>query len=127
MLDAATELNSDEFLTCLQRHNICSRTCAAGAHWQNARAERHGGILQMILSKMDTEEAIKNYDDLERALQQATQTKNQWSRHRGYPPELLVFGKSTRVTRIRPSLITREPHMQWPSKTFLKGLDLGKS
>ena len=46
---------------------------------------------------MDTEEAIKNYDDLERALQQATQTKNQWSRHRGYPPELLVFGKSTRV------------------------------
>ena len=97
VLDAATELNSEEFLTCLQRHNICSKTCAADAHWQNARAERHGGILQMILSKMDTEEAIKNYDDLEKALLQATLTKNQWSRHRGYPPELLVFGKSARI------------------------------
>ena len=97
VLDAATELNSDEFLTCLQKHNIRSRTCAADAHWQNARAERHGGILQMILHKMDSEEPSKCYEDLEGALQQATQTKNQWSRHRGYPPELLVFGKGART------------------------------
>lgn len=105
VLDAATELNSEELLGCLQKHNICSRTCAADAHWQNARAERHGGILQMILHKMDSEENIKSYEDLERALQQATQTKNQWSRHRGYPPELLVFGKSARI----PGSVVSDP------------------
>ena len=63
------------------------------ARWQNSRAERHGGILQEILTKMDVEESIDSYDKLETCLAFATQTKNQWSRHRGYPPERLVFGK----------------------------------
>ena len=106
VLDAATELNSEEFMRYLQKHNVCSRTCAADAHWQNARAERHGGILQVMLNKMDSEVAIQNYDDLEEALQVATQTKNQWSRHRGYPPEMLVFGKCATV----PGSITSDPN-----------------
>ena len=106
IVDAATELNSEEFLNALQRHGTQCRTCAADAHWQNARAERHGGILQVILNKMDTEESITDYDKLAMALQHATQTKNQWSRHRGYAPELLVFGKSVHI----PGSVVSDPN-----------------
>ncbi len=95
--DAGTEFTSDEFAKFLQRFNIQSKVIAADAHWQNARAERHGGILQQIISKMDSEESIDNYDKLTQALAYATHTKNQWSRHRGYPPELLVLGKGVTI------------------------------
>ena len=104
-LDAATELNSEEFCRFAQKHNICIRTIATEAHWQNSRAERHGGILQEILRKMDNEERITTYDQLEIALGFATSVKNQWSRHRGFPPEVLVFGKQRQV----PASITSDP------------------
>ena len=96
-IDAGTDLNSEQFQNFLQRHSICSRTCATDAHWQNARAERHGGILQTILQKMDQEENIEDSLQMSMALMHATATKNQWSRYRGFPPELLVFGKGIRV------------------------------
>ena len=97
IMDAASEFNSEEFGAFLQGQGIKCRTCAADAHWQNARAERHGGILQVMLSKMDQEETISTYEELRSALAKATSTKNQWSRHRGYAPEVLVFGKNIRV------------------------------
>ena len=96
-VDAATELNSQVFTAFLQKYGIRHRTCAREAHWQNSRAERHGGILQVMLNKMDHEESIKSYSELSIALSQATMTKNQWSRHRGFAPELLVFGRSARL------------------------------
>ena len=92
-MDSATEFGTEVFQQFLQKHNMKSRVIPPESSWQNSRAERHGGILQEILKKMDVEEEIKNYDDLEQALMFATQTKNQWSRHRGFPPEMLVFGK----------------------------------
>ena len=91
------KLKSQVFMGFLQKYGICHRTCATEAHWQNSRAERHGGILQVMLTKMDHEEPIKTYHDLEVALSQATMTKNQWSRYRGFAPELLVFGKTART------------------------------
>lgn len=97
-MDAGSELNAEEFLSFLQKHGIKHRTIATDAHWQNSRIERHGAILQDILSKMDTEEAITDHASLEMAVSMATHTKNQWSRHRGYPPEVLVFGKSTKIS-----------------------------
>ena len=96
-VDAATELNSEEFSKFTQKHGIPVKTIAPDAHWQNSRAERHGGILQQILGKMDVEESITSLDQLSQALAFATHSKNQWSRYRGYPPEVLVFGKSSRV------------------------------
>ena len=42
---------------------------------------------------MDTEEAINDHESLEVAMH----TKNQWSRHWGYSPEMLVFGKTPRI------------------------------
>ena len=96
-MDAGTELNSNDFMTFLQRYSIKHRTIATEAHWQNSRIERHGAVLQSILNKMDTEEPLDSFEKVSQATALATATKNQWSRHRGYPPEVLVFGKSSRV------------------------------
>ena len=68
-------MNSEEFSQFLQRHSVRCRTCAAEAHWQNARTERHGGIIQLMLNKMDHENPILNYDQLSVALSHATSTK----------------------------------------------------
>jgi len=46
---------------------------------------------------MDSEEALDTFDKVSQAASMATSTKNQWSRHRGYPPEMLVFGKTSKV------------------------------
>ena len=96
-MDGATEFTSEEFQTFLQKSNIKGKVIATEGHWQNAHIERHGQILQDILSKMDSEEPIDTVEKLEVALTMATHTKNQWSRHRGFPPETLVFGKMIRV------------------------------
>ena len=63
-VDAGTGLNAEEIGNFLQRHSVKCRTCAAEAHWQNARTERHGGILQLMFSKMDHENPIQNYEQL---------------------------------------------------------------
>eukprot|EP00435_Cladocopium_sp_Y103_P055151 s532_g18.t1 len=96
VLDAAGEFCDDAIQGFAQKHGICLKIIPPEAHWQNGRCERHGGILQEMLTKMDIEESIDSYAKLEQSLAFATQTKNQWSRHRGYPPELLVFGKLQR-------------------------------
>ena len=96
-LDSATEFTSEQFQQFLQRHGIKSRTSAPEAHWQNSRIERHGGILQVMLKKMDIEENIDSYEKLTLALHQATMTKNRWSRIKGYSPEMLVFGKQPKA------------------------------
>ena len=119
VMDAASEFNSEEFGAFLQGQGIKCRTCAADAHWQNARAERHGGILQVMLAKMDQEEAISSYDELRCALAKATSTKNQWSRHRGYAPEVLVFGKNIRV----PGSVISDPNISSHSAALGNGTE----
>ena len=96
-VDSGTELNSEEFLQFAQRMSIkCITTCPE-AHWQNGTIERHGSFLQHMLSKIDLDMPIKNYRDLQMALNQCTQAKNAMVIHRGYSPEIMVFGKQSRL------------------------------
>ena len=67
-LDSAGEFTSGEYEQFLQRHDIKLRMIPPESHWQNAKAERHGGILQEILEKMDKENPIETYEQLEVAL-----------------------------------------------------------
>ena len=60
---------------------------------------------------MDHEDSINDFDKLELSLSMATHTKNQWSRHRGYPPDVLVFGKSVKVPGSVISSSDRAAHM----------------
>ena len=94
-VDAGTEFCSEEFATFLQQQNIRCRTIATDAHWQLGRAERHGGILQTMLNKYDTEHPIQDLQSFQEALEACCLAKNQLARVQGYTPEILVLGKST--------------------------------
>ena len=97
IMDSASELNSDTFRNFLQQYNIRSTTVAPEAHWQNGRAERHGAVIETMLRKLDCEFPIDSYNQLQKCLWHVMQAKNACSLRRGFSPEVLVFGKSTRV------------------------------
>ena len=97
VMDSGTELNSEEFSQFLQANNIRANTICPEAHYQNGKAERHGAILQHMLTKFDVEHPIQNYQDLQNALWWCTQSKNACSLNKGYAPEVLVLGKHTRL------------------------------
>ena len=97
IMDSATEFTSESFQNFLQAHNIKSRTIAPGAHWQNGRCERHGQVLERILKKVDSEHPIATYDELQKVLWHATQAKNACSLRKGFSPEVLVFGRASRL------------------------------
>ena len=96
-VDSGTELNSEEFETFLQRFGIKSNTTCPMAHWQNGKIERHGKFLQYMLTKIDIEHPINDYQSLQLALSQSTHAKNSLSIRHGYAPEIIVFGKHSRI------------------------------
>eukprot|EP00435_Cladocopium_sp_Y103_P034072 s2488_g8.t1 len=95
--DPATEFTSDLYQEFLQKHDIKGITTSPNAHWQNGRCERHGEILQAMLTKIDLEQPITTYLEFQQALVQSTHAKNTLSIRRGYSPEILVFGKSSKI------------------------------
>ncbi len=97
LVDAGTEYNSEGFGNFAQQYNISVTTVSPEAHYQNGKAERHGAILQHMLSKFDLEHPISSYQDLQQALWWIVQSKNACSLKRGYAPEVLVLGKHTKL------------------------------
>eukprot|EP00435_Cladocopium_sp_Y103_P018404 s1763_g4.t1 len=97
VMDSATEFTSEQFQEFLQRYDVKDTVTSPHAHWQNGRCERHGQILQTMLTKIDHESPILSFSDLQQALIQCTHAKNCLSIRKGYSPEILVFGKSSKV------------------------------
>ena len=97
LVDAATELNAEQFSQFMQQCNVKCTTISTDAHWQNGKAERHGQILSNMLDKYDLEHPIKDAHDLQMALAHCTQAKNALSIREGFAPEVLVLGKQTRL------------------------------
>ena len=97
LIDAATEFTSDAFAQFAQMHDIKVTTISAEAHFQNGKAERHGAVLQHMLSKFELEHELNSYRDLQQALWFCTQAKNACGLRKGYAPEVLVLGKQTRL------------------------------
>ena len=54
-------------------------------------------FIQQMLTKLDVEQRIQTYSDLQQALCECTHAKNTLSLHRGYTPELIVFGRRSRL------------------------------
>ena len=96
-VDSGTELNSEKFSEFTQRFNIRQYTTCPEAHWQQGKIERHGGFLESMLTKIDKEYPINDYATLQIALNQSTHAKNSLSIRHGYAPEVIVFGKHTRL------------------------------
>ena len=97
VVDAGTEFCSEEFSQFTQRFSINCTSNNPEAHWQNGKIERHGKFLQEMLKKIDTELRIQDYNALQQALNQSTQSKNCLSVRHGYSPEIIVFGKQSRL------------------------------
>lgn len=97
IFDAGTEFNSEEFMTFLQSNNIKGVSITPEAHWQNGKSERHGQIIEHMLNRMDSETPITSYSDLAKTLWFVMQAKNASTLRRGFAPEVLVFGKHTRI------------------------------
>ena len=116
-VDAGRELNSEAFQKFLQSNNIKCHTIAARAHWQNGRAERHGAILQTMLTKFDKEQAITTTEEMQQALWAVTHAKNSLSVRRGYSPELLVLGKASRLPGSTVSDESQPAHLLAESET----------
>ena len=97
LVDAATELNSEDIAHFMQRHNIKMTTISPEAQFQNGKAERHGDILKTMLSKYEVDHPITNYQEFQQGLFWCIQAKNACSLRKGYAPEVLVLGKHTRL------------------------------
>ena len=99
IVDAASELSSNEFLSFLQGANVRSTQIAPRAHWQNGRSERHGQFLEEMLKRYDKDHPICSDAEMSQALwlMCQAQAKNSLGRCRGFSPELLVLGKQTRL------------------------------
>ena len=97
IVDAATEFNSESFSQFAQANNLRVTTISTEAHFQNGKAERHGAILQNMLTKYEKEHPINSYTELKQGLWWCVQAKNAFSIRKGYSPEVLVLGKQTRI------------------------------
>ena len=95
--DSGTEFNSERFAAFCQEHDLRCRVTSHEAAWQNAKCERHGGILKHMLDKFDYEHPIENRQQLEVAMSLCLQAKNAIGVKGGFTPEMLVLGKQTRV------------------------------
>ena len=96
-VDAGTEMNSSTFEQFTNRFGIKCSTSEPNSHWKNGRIERHGRFLQEMLTKVDLEFPIRSYSDLQTSLNQCTHAKNSLSIRKGCAPELIVFGKHSRL------------------------------
>eukprot|EP00435_Cladocopium_sp_Y103_P075582 s29_g60.t1 len=103
-MDSAREFVSEAFVKFLQSLNIQCEVVPPDAHWQCGRIERHGGVLQAMLSKYELEHDVSSYHKLQQALTQCIMAKNSCSLKHGYSPDTLVFGKGLRI----PASITSD-------------------
>ena len=95
--DSATEFNNEAFGKFLQQFNTKGIIIPPEAHWQLSKSERHGDILQHMLSKFEEDFPIESYADLQVALAKSTSAKNACSLRHGFSPEVLVFGKGLKI------------------------------
>ena len=95
--DSATEFNNEVFGKFLQQFNTKGIIIPPEAHWQLSKSERHGDILQHMLTKFEDDFPIETYNDLQNALTKSTSAKNACSLRHGFSPEVLVFGKGIKV------------------------------
>ena len=93
--DPAGEFRSGAWEAFLQSMNIEPRLSTEA--WQKGRVERHGQVLKNMLSRYDQEKQISNVQEFDMILRACCQAKNSLSRNRGYAPEQIVLGKSTKL------------------------------
>ena len=92
--DQGGEFMTDEWKLMLQE-NI--RPILSVAPWQRGRIERHGGIIQEMLNRIDHDSNITDLNHFDAALQQCFHAKNTMSIVNGYSPEQAVLGRASKL------------------------------
>ena len=93
--DQGGEFVTPEWKDLLLQHGI--QPILSAAPWQRGRIERHGGIIEEMLSRIDNEMPIENQQQFDEALQQCFHAKNTMSVIDGFSPEQAVLGKASRL------------------------------
>jgi len=93
--DEAGEFVTDEWKNFLQEQGI--QPILSAAAWQRGRIERHGGIIQEMLNRIDHEKAIENIQQFDDVLRQCFHAKNTMAVTAGYSPEQAVLGKASKL------------------------------
>ena len=96
-VDPASSFNSETWRDQMQALDVRIKMTAAEAHWQLGRVEIHGGVLNRMMDRMDSEHPVTSPDKFEKMLMLACNAKNSLSRIRGYSPEQAVLGISSRL------------------------------
>ena len=95
--DSGTEFNSERFASFCQEHDLRCRVTSHEAAWQNAKCERHGGILKHMLDKFDHEASHWVLATVGDSFITVLASEECHGLKGGYSPEVLVLGKQTRV------------------------------
>ena len=85
-----------EFVAMCEEHGIDSRVVGAHAPWQHGFAERHGGILGEVWTKVVQDFNIVGRGKAKLALALCVQAKNATMTRNGLSPGQAVFGRSLR-------------------------------
>ncbi|CAL1166254.1 unnamed protein product [Cladocopium goreaui] len=96
-LDPAGEYINDQWHDFAQKEGIKLSVAAGESHWQIGRAESHGRIVKQMLTAMDVDEPISNFDQFRKSLRHVFAAKNALSNVNGYSPEQALLGKSCAV------------------------------
>lgn len=69
----------------------------SAARWQRGRIERHGGIIEEMLDRIDNDNPITTLEQFDEALRQCFHAKNTMSTVSGFSPEQAVLGRAAKL------------------------------
>ena len=93
--DQGGEFIAEPWKFFLQENGI--QPVLSSAPWQRGRIERHGGIIQEMLDRIDQDTPIQDNQQFDEALYQCFHAKNTMSAISGYSPEQAVLGKASKL------------------------------
>ena len=105
------------FSALLEDLSLPSTVTGAHSGWQLSLAERHGGMLALIVDSIVTEHQIEGFSDMKRALAAAIAAKNMTVSKDGYTPCQRLFGSDVRF----PGLTDEEERLSFAEALGTEG------
>lgn len=93
--DQGGEFISQEWKDYLQKNGV--QPVLSAARWQRGRIERHGGIIEEMLDRIDNDNPITTLEQFDEALRQCFHAKNTMSTVSGFSPEQAVLGRAAKL------------------------------
>eukprot|EP00435_Cladocopium_sp_Y103_P019429 s2435_g4.t1 len=105
------------FTALLENYSIPSTVTATQAGWQHSLAERHGGLLGIIMEAIVLEHQVEGFSHMKQALAAAIAAKNQTVSRDGYTPNQKLYGQEVRF----PGLTDEEERLGFAESIGTEG------